>query len=87
MQPRLCATITTGFGAANTVFSSCPTQAVRVGVIQSSCTTRRALGRRSAHRLCQCPGPESRQPGTMMMEMVGVTALAFCEPHLKTQTT
>ena len=44
------------------------TQAARLGVIQSSCVTRTAPARRSAHRLCQWPGPESRQPGTMTME-------------------
>ena len=42
-------------------------KAVRTGVIQSSWTTRTAPGKASAHRLCQWPGPESRQPGTMTM--------------------
>ncbi len=69
MQPRLCATTTTGWGAASTVRSSAPTQALRVGVIQSSCSTRMLCGRRCAHRLCQWPGPLPRQPGTMTMEM------------------
>ena len=54
-----------------------------VGVIQSSCTTRRAWGRRSAHRLCQWPGPESRQPGTMMMEVVAVTGWHSASQSLK----
>ena len=33
----------------------------------------------SAHSVCQCPGPESRQPGTMMME-VEVTAVPARPP-------
>ena len=35
------------------------------GENQSACSTRRAPGTRSTHKLCQWPGPESRQPGTM----------------------
>ena len=67
MQPRLCAAISTGPGCARMVFAIDATQALRAGVIQSSWRTRTAPGSRLAHRLCQWPAPESRQPGTMMM--------------------
>ena len=40
MHPRLCATSTTGVGAANTASSSCAIQSPRSGRIQSCCCTR-----------------------------------------------
>jgi hypothetical protein len=65
MHPRLCAAITTGPGVSRICCASDATHAARWGDAQSSCTMRRAPGRRPAHRLCQCPGPQARHPGTM----------------------
>ena len=65
MQPKLCATNTTGPGCERIKSVNAPTQAKREGNNQSACSTRTAPGKRSAQRVCQWSGPEPFHPGTM----------------------